>query len=79
MELSDIQDIDASDLGTWPTWFRWVVIFIVGALILYFGYTQIVEPEKQHLEKLQREETQLRETYLIKKSRLCICQRIKSR
>lgn len=70
MELSDIQDIDASDLGTWPTWFRWVVIFIVGALILYFGYTQIVEPEKQHLEKLQREETQLRETYLIKKKQV---------
>jgi len=67
MQLSDLEDIDAGDLSTWPVWFRWVMIFIVSAAILFIGYKQFIEPEQLDLAKREREEVQLKETFLIKK------------
>jgi len=70
MELSDIQDIDIGDFSTWPHWFRWTVIFVVGAGLLWGGYKYLIEPEQLELAKLEREESQLRESFLIKKEQV---------
>lgn len=70
MELSEIQDIDIADFSTWPHWFRWVIIFLVSAGLLWGGYKYLIEPEQLELAKLEREEVQLRESFLIKKEQV---------
>lgn len=70
MQLSDLQDVDIADLTTWPHWFRWVIIFLVGAALLYSGYHFLIEPEQQTLAKMERTEKQLRESFLIKKEQV---------
>lgn len=70
MDLSDLQDIDIADFSTWPHWFRWVVIFVLGVAILYGGYHFFIEPEQQALAKMERQEKQLRESFLIKKEQV---------
>ncbi len=67
MELSDLQDIDIGDPSSWPHWFRWLAIILIAALILGGGYKQFIEPEQLRLEKMERTEVQLKETFLIKK------------
>ncbi len=67
MDFSDVQDIDIADYTTWPHWFRWVLIFVIGALLLYGGYRYFIEPEQNSLARMERAENQLRETFLIKK------------
>jgi type IV pilus assembly protein PilO len=70
MQLSDLQDVDIADFSTWPHWFRWVIIFLVGAALLYSGYHFLIEPEQQALAKMERTEKQLRESFLIKKEQV---------
>jgi type IV pilus assembly protein PilO len=70
MDFSDIQDIDIADFSSWPHWFRWVVIFLVGAGLLWGGYKYFIEPEQLTLARLEREEVQLRESFLIKKEQV---------
>ncbi len=70
MQLSDLQDVDIADFTTWPHWFRWVIIFLVGAALLYAGYHFLIEPEQQTLAKMERTEKQLRESFLIKKEQV---------
>lgn len=70
MQLSDIQDVDIGDFSTWPHWFRWAVIFVVSGGLLWFGYKYLIEPEQIELAKLERQETQLRESFLIKKEQV---------
>ncbi len=70
MQLSDLQDVDIADFSTWPHWFRWVVIVLLGAAILYGGYRFFIEPEQQALAKMERQEKQLRESFLIKKEQV---------
>ena len=67
MELSDIQDLDIGDPSSWPNWFRWVMIFVGGAILLGAGFKYFIEPEQKQLAKLERNEKQLKETFLIKK------------
>ncbi len=67
MELADLQDIDIGDYASWPQWFRWMVIFLISAVLLYSGYRYFIEPEQDALARLERTEGQLRETFLIKK------------
>lgn len=70
MQLSDLQDVDIADFSTWPHWFRWVVIVLLSAAILYGGYRYFIEPEQQALAKMERQEKQLRESFLIKKEQV---------
>jgi type IV pilus assembly protein PilO len=70
MQLSDLQDLDIADFSTWPHWFRWVVIVVLAAAILYGGYRFFIEPEQQTLAKMERQEKQLRESFLIKKEQV---------
>ena len=67
MQLADLQDIDIADFSTWPYWFRWMAILVVAGGLLYGGYRFFIEPEQQALAKLERQEKQLQEQFLIKK------------
>ncbi|MEM7193483.1 MAG: type 4a pilus biogenesis protein PilO [Pseudomonadota bacterium] len=67
MNLSELSDIDVGDLSTWPIWFRWVMVAIFGAAILYGGYRMFILPEQEVLTKLERNEESLRKQFLDKK------------
>jgi type IV pilus assembly protein PilO len=67
MDFSELQEIDIADLTTWPIWFRWIAVAVLGAGILYAGYRYFVEPEQKILAKLESAEKQLKATFLTKK------------
>ncbi len=67
MELSDLSDIDIQDPSSWPIWFRWVAIAVISIAILFGGYKQFIEPQQLQLERLERKEAQLKDTFLVKK------------
>ena len=67
IDISELNDIDVGDITTWPIWFRWFVIFLVGAGLLFFGYKNFIEPEQTALVKLEKKEQQLKKTFLKKK------------
>jgi len=67
MDLTELQDIDIADVTTWPIWFRWIAVAVLGAGILYGGFRYFVEPEQKILTKLESAEKQLKATYLTKK------------
>lgn len=69
INLSDLQDIDISDLDTWPQWFKVFGVFVVFAGILYGGYHFLISTQIEELDRLQREEQNLRTTFLDRKGK----------
>ena len=67
IDFSELNDIDIGDLSTWPIWFRWIMVGVVAVAVLYGGYKYVIEPEQKALTKLEKTETQLRQSFLIKK------------
>ncbi len=67
IDFSEIQDVDIADLSTWPIWFRWAIVVLVSGGLLYGGYKYFIEPERINLAKLEKNERQLRESFLTKK------------
>ena len=70
IDLSELQDIDAGDFTTWPIWFRWAVIMLVGIIILFGGYKYFVQPGQIAFAKLEKQEEELKEAFLLKKERV---------
>ncbi len=69
INLSELQDIDIGDLDTWPSWFRVFVVLLVFGGILYAGWHFQVSHQVADLDRLQREETNLRNVYLDRKGK----------
>ena len=67
VDLTELQDIDFGDVGTWPIWFRWTMIILVAGGLLFAGYRYIIEPEQKALVKLEKREQNLRDEFLNKK------------
>lgn len=70
IDFSEIQDIDAGDLSTWPIWFRWIMTGVLGLVILVAGYHFIVRPQQSVLTELQQEESHLKKVFLEKKEKV---------
>ncbi len=68
MALSDIQDIDLNDIGSWPLWLKITGAGLVCLGILAAGYYFIIKAQYEDLQKLQRQEAQLKDAYLKKKA-----------
>lgn len=69
ISLSDLQDIDIADLSTWPQWFKTVAVFVVFGGILYAGYHYVISTQIEELDRLEREEQNLRKTFLDRKGK----------
>lgn len=67
IDFSEIQEVDITDLSTWPMWFRWAMVALIAAGLLYGGYKYFLKPEKNALAKLEHTERQLKDAFLIKK------------
>lgn len=68
IDLRELQEIDFEDLSSWPIWFRWAMVLLISAGLLFAGYKYFIEPGQKQLVKLEREEEQLRRTFLDKKA-----------
>ena len=60
IDLSELQDIDIADLSSWPQWFKGFAVFAVFCGLLYAGYNFIISEQLRELEKLERQEKDLR-------------------
>jgi len=69
IDLSELQDIDIADLSSWPQWFKGFAVFAVFCGLLYAGYNFIISEQLRELEKLERQEKDLRKTFLDRKAK----------
>jgi type IV pilus assembly protein PilO len=68
MALRDLQEIDFNDIGSWPLWMKISVTGVLCIAILAAGYWFIIKDQYAELQKLQRQEAQLKDSYLKKKA-----------
>ena len=68
IDFSEIQDVDIRDVTTWPIWFRWAIIGLIAIGVMFGGYKYFIEQQQKILVELEREEKQLRKTFLEKKA-----------
>lgn len=66
--FSDINDLDFGDIGSWPQWVKMIGVGLIVGVILFAGYWFLIKDQVLQHERVQREEQQLRQTYLNKKA-----------
>ena len=67
MRLADLQNIDTSDISTWPVGLKYIGIFIICALLFAAGWFFVVKGQTQQLANLEQTEQQLRDKFREKK------------
>jgi len=68
MALSELRDLDFSEIGAWPSWLKISGIGVICVAILFAGYWFIVKDQLENLSRVEKEEQKLRQTYLSKKA-----------
>lgn len=66
MNLSELNDLDLSNVANWPLPARAVIITIVFAAVLGLGYWFDIKDQGVRLEKVELKETELRQTFEMK-------------
>ena len=66
MALDDLQNIDLNDLSSWPYWLKAVAVFLIGVALVGAGYWFIIKGQLEDLERIQRSELELKESYQAK-------------
>lgn len=68
MALRDLQEVDFNDIASWPLWLKVTGAGVICVAILAAGYWFIIKDQYADLQKLQRQEAQLKDTFLKKKA-----------
>ncbi|HHJ14044.1 MAG TPA: pilus assembly protein PilO [Gammaproteobacteria bacterium] len=63
MDLSDLNDLDLSNVAAWPLPARMVIIGLVFIGVLFAGYWLDIKDQRTTLAKAEQKETQLRKTF----------------
>jgi type IV pilus assembly protein PilO len=66
MNLSDLNELDLSNVASWPLPARIVVIGIIFVAVLAAGYWFDIKDQGLRLEKAEQQETELRQTFEFK-------------
>jgi type IV pilus assembly protein PilO len=66
MNLSDLNELDLSNVASWPLPARVVVIGIIFVAVLAAGYWFDIKDQGLRLEKAEQQETELRQTFEFK-------------
>ncbi|WP_018232847.1 type IV pilus inner membrane component PilO [Thioalkalivibrio thiocyanodenitrificans] len=69
MNLQDLNNVDLKNLGTAPGPIKAIAVLIVVIAILGAGYWFIIKDQLVQLDRVQAEETQLRQTFEIRQRR----------
>ena len=70
MDLSQLNELDLSNIANWPLPARVVVIAIIFVAVLGLGYWLDIKEQGVRLEKADQQETELRQTFEIKAANL---------
>jgi type IV pilus assembly protein PilO len=66
MDLSQINELDLSNVANWPLPARIAVITLIFAAVLGLGYWFDIKEQGVRLEKAEKKETELRQTFEVK-------------
>ena len=68
MNLEDLKNIDVNDIASWPIPIKLGAIMVISVVILFAGYWFVIKGELEQLARVEKEEQDLRTTYLNKKA-----------
>lgn len=68
MRLADLRNIDINDIPSWPVPVKVFGAVVIGIVILFLGYWFWIQDDRGRLERAERQELQLRETFKAKKA-----------
>lgn len=68
MNLEDLKNIDINDIASWPIPIKLGAIMVISAAILFAGYWFVIKGELEQLDRVEKEEQDLRTTFLNKKA-----------
>jgi type IV pilus assembly protein PilO len=63
MELSELNDLELSNIGDWPTPVKFVLVLVLCSALAYAWYFFIVKDQLARLSRVEAEEVQLRKTF----------------
>ena len=66
--MEDLKNIDINDVASWPIPIKLGAIMVISAVILFAGYWFVIKGELEQLDRVEREEQDLRTTFLNKKA-----------
>jgi type IV pilus assembly protein PilO len=69
MNLEDLNELDLSNIGIWPTPVKAVVVFLVAVIVIVAGYYLVIEDQMNNLEKVQSTELKLRSEFETKQAK----------
>ena len=68
--FDELQGLDPNNPGAWPGYARTGAIILIMAAIIGAGTWYLVKPKFAELEKVEQQETQLRETFETKQRKI---------
>lgn len=77
MKLSDLNNLNPQNIGSWPLPVKAFLIAIVCAAIFGLGYWQDINPLRDQLRKIQEEEVTLKQTFEAKQKKAANLQALK--
>ncbi len=67
MRTPDLSNVDAKDLKTWPAGLKFFGAFVICVCIAVAGWFFLIKKQTEDLERLERKEAELKETFKQKK------------
>jgi len=77
MNLDELNNLDPENIGSWPLPIRMVVIAVVCAAIGYATFHYDINPQLEALEKVEKEEVTLKDTFEVKQKKAVNLQALK--
>ena len=69
MNLEELNELDFSNIGVWPTPVKIVLVLIICALVGVGGYYLDIEDQLKRLSNVEKKELELRQTFEIKQAK----------
>ena len=77
MTLDELNSLDPKNIGAWPLPIRIALIAVVCVIVGYITWHYDVQPQLQALEKVEKEEITLRDTFEVKQRKAANLQALK--
>ena len=61
--IEELRSLDQNNIGSWPTWAYGLAILLVCAVIIGVGTWYFVLPKQESLERIARQEPELKQTF----------------
>lgn len=69
MNLEELNELDLSNIGVWPTPVKIILVLIISILVAVAGYYLDIEDQFNRLNSVEKKEQELRKTFEIKQAK----------